>query len=212
MIKDPENVPKHTALAPGNVAISGEVDQIDALKKVLDLKIPYLLEKNCNLSPGDVPESATMVSLVTGRTVSTEDLCKSESWAQNMECPARFSEALTQIVQNSELGKSESDGESVLIGDLLELGPHSTLQWPIEDTLKSIIDGDKVSYTSVLVRFAPALQSTLQALSRLHCLGCSVRIANINEHEGKLYKSLHNLPEYLVDLVVQKRYLCLEQR
>ncbi|TGO19730.1 hypothetical protein BPAE_0335g00010 [Botrytis paeoniae] len=195
--------------SPKNVTISGDADQIDALKNTLEkntifarkLKVDVayhskhmgiIADKYANslqnLSPGDFPGSATMVSSVSGKVVSVEDLCKSNYWVQNMVFPVRFSEALTQIVQNSGL-----------VSDLLEIGPHSTLQGPIKDTLNSIVDGDKIAYTSILVRFASALRSTLQALGRLHCLGYGVRIANINDHERKLCKSLPNLPEYPFD-------------
>lgn len=54
--------------------------------------------------------------------------------------------------------------------DVLEIGPHSALQTPVKDILKSMEGGPTVAYNSLLRRNVSAVVSSFAAIGRLHCL------------------------------------------
>lgn len=204
--------------SPRNVTISGDDAQLSLLKSLLDqdsifsrkLKVnvayhspqmnavaeAYLASMR-DLEPGDPGVAhSIMISSVTGTSVTLNDVQQSEYWVRNMTSPVRFSDALTQICAlNAESSKKtlRANRTVVLVSDLLEIGPHSALQGPINDTLKKL--GADISYSSTLVRSFPATETLLNSVGRLHCYGHSIDISKVSDLGGKK-AVLSDLPEY----------------
>ena len=76
---------------------------------------------------------------------------------------------------------------------ILEIGPHSTLRMPIKEILMSTQRENSTGYDSLLRRGVSALQSSLNAVASLFCLGYPVRLAAINAGDGSMK------PRILVD-------------
>ncbi|MCJ1262836.1 hypothetical protein MMC22_002706 [Lobaria immixta] len=215
--------------SPKNVTVSGRELQIDALKSLLgdrvfarklqvevayhspqmnDIAAEYLTSID-GLEAGESRKGRpVMISSVTARRISVDELSQSEYWVKNMVSPVRFSDALTELSGQSiknltkKLGRAHRN--AVLIHDILEVGPHSALQSSIRDSLKTIERGKELSYSSVLVRHMSALDTMLHMAGHLHCLGYSVNLAAINRAEENEWKThspttLTNLPEYPFD-------------
>jgi acyl transferase domain-containing protein len=206
--------------SPKSVTITGDADQVDALKALLDeasisarklqVNVAYhsshmntIADKYANsiqdLCSDDFLESATMVSSVTREIVPVQELSKSAYWVQNLISPVRFSEALSQICQAGKNQKGRNNENSFIVNDLLEIGPHSTLQGPTKDILKSIPGGEKITYASILTRFASASNTVPQAIGQMHCLGYKINFGLINGVGHKSSKFLPDLPEYSFD-------------
>lgn len=120
----------------------------------------------------------TMISSVTGRRTSLEELRTPEYWVSSMVSPVRFSDALQQLcvqsVQEIRKKLDRSHLQRLQMNILVEIGPHSALQGPIREDLGTVKGGDKIDYSSILIRFQPALQSVLNTIGRLHCQGYPV--------------------------------------
>lgn len=215
--------------SPKNVTVSGREVQIDALKSLLgdrvfvrklqvdvayhspqmnDIAAEYLTSIG-DLETGELRKGRpVMISSVTGRRISIDELCQGEYWVKNMVSQVKFSDALIELSSQSnrkmtkKLGRAHRN--SILIYDILEVGPHSALQSSIRDSLKTVAREKEISYSSVLVRHVPALNTMLHMAGHLHCLGYSVNLAEINRDERKQWEvhspmTLTNLPEYPFD-------------
>jgi acyl transferase domain-containing protein/NADPH:quinone reductase-like Zn-dependent oxidoreductase/SAM-dependent methyltransferase len=211
--------------SPKSVTISGDEAQVDALKELLNkesifarklqvdvayhsphmLQIAYeYLVAMRNLEMGEPLHGCQlMVSSVLNKPLSPKELCQAEYWVKNMTSPVRFSEALAQLTSMSAKSQKRKLGEKnkevVTTYDLLELGPHSALQGPVKDILKTVTRGNEVSYGPSLIRNTSAVDTILAATGRLYCLGYPVNIANvnyINKEQVKHRVSLTDLPEY----------------
>ncbi|KAI0142877.1 putative polyketide synthase [Xylariaceae sp. FL1272] len=147
---------------------------------------------------------ATMISTVTGRRVSAAELQDPRYWTQNLISSVRFSDAIRLLNQrNGERQVKKLDlshRNTVQVTDIIEIGPHSTLQGPIRDTLETTDSCKKIPYRSALVRGQPAINTVLEMLGYLHCTGFEVDIAKANAIEEKDDKSdsktLTTLPRY----------------
>lgn len=214
--------------SPKNITVSGKEAHIDALKSLLDDRVfarklqvdlayhspqmndiatEYLMSIE-NLEAGDSQKGRpAMISSVTGRRISIDELCQSEYWVKNMVSQVKFSDALIELssqstTQTKKLGRAHRN--VIQIYDILEVGPHSALQSSIRESLKTVTRGKEISYNSVLVRHVSALDTLLHMAGQLHCLGYSVNLAEINRGEEKQRKAhgpmtLTNLPEYPFD-------------
>jgi acyl transferase domain-containing protein len=206
--------------SPVSTTITGGAEQVDALHKVLTaqgvfarkLKVdvayhsPHmksiaskyhsLVNDLGNGKPyGDVP---IMVSTVTGLVVEQEELRNPGYWVQNSLSTVRFSQAIKTLSQ-LEQGPEGKYQKSLDITALVEIGPHSTLQGPIKDTLKEVSRGVKIEYYSCLLRKNPADKSLLDTLGRLRCHGIPMNLRKINqtmEQWSHPPSVLSDLPEY----------------
>ena len=209
--------------SPKNVTITGDADQVDFLKEILDkasvfvrklqVKVAYhsshmnavaikYAQSLQNLSQGDCVALGTMVSSVTGKVVSMAELSRSDYWVENLVSPVLFSNALLQITQRSQTKKGQSNKTSIAINDLLEIGPHSALRTVTKEILQSFPEGDQITYSSLLSKFTRGVYTMLQAVGHIHCLGYKVDIGTINrqnEIDIRMRKLLPNLPEYPFD-------------
>ncbi len=203
--------------SPTSVTISGDAVALGSLKERLDklgifcrkLKVDvayhsfqmqeiadvYLqslgtLDSGFSNATSQRDDSVAMVSSVTGTWTSTSELCQPRYWVQNMVSPVLFSDALlTALVSEADI--------------LVEVGPHSALQGPCREILRSGNKASDVAYTSLLVRKVPAASSLLEAVGLLYSSGYPLSVARVNrERFGKArggeqpVKSLSNLPEY----------------
>jgi len=214
--------------SPKSITISGDPSQIHALKQILDAEnifcrklqvnvayhSPYMSEVAAHYSMllndlqcGEIQCcSCAMVSSVTGQTIVPDELRQGDYWVQNLVSTIRFFEALSKICSNSaQRTQKKLDGSHrrlIVINDLLEIGPHSALQGPVRETLKSLSRSTDISYNSALIRNRSATTTTLEAAGRLHCRGYPVNLANINEPNLKFQQNclvLADLPEYPFD-------------
>lgn len=211
-----------------NVTLSGNVDQLDALESKLKsegifarrlvVDVAYHSPKMQTvahnygasiqkLEKGNAAgKNAIMVSSVTGQRVTADELCSSQYWVNNMVSPVRFSAAMgkicTQYAGQIRKKLDLSHRDRLQVQFLLEIGPHSTLQGPIRDILMEASGGSSISYTSALIRRQSSLQSLLNSLGQLHCLGYSMDLSKINQlsnNFGPRPRLLHDLPEYSFD-------------
>lgn len=218
--------------SPRNVTISGDLRLVEALQAELQkenvfarlLKVPVAyhsphMERLASqyrrligvLSPGvSPPRYAIMVSSVTGQNVPAEELRKADYWVRNMVSPVRFSDAVSRLCRNAvkkERKKLDlSHRESVAVSDLLEVGPHSTLQGPIREVIQgtssSLSAKVDIAYASALVRGRPAGTTFLEAIGQLHCSGHIVDLGRVNKRaSGVKWPNtvLSTLPEYPFD-------------
>ena len=145
-----------------------------------------------------------MISTVTGKRVAQVDVQNPRYWVENLTSQVKFSAALEQICspgKHSAGKKLRASQNSIQVTDLLEVGPHSALQGPVNDILGTI-SSNNISYNSVLRRSMPAIESTLDVIGRLHCLGYPVDILRVNQRDTKSDVKglvLPDLPEYPFD-------------
>ena len=217
--------------SPKNVTVSGEDVQVDYLGEILarrsifarKLKVDvayhsprmnaivseymWLIQGLETGEPAAKP--VIFISSVTGTRLPAQELCRSEYWCKNMVSPVRFAEALGHIhYRPLKAFTKKLDGSHRTIAavhDLLEIGPHSALQGPIRDTLRTKPGGSDVGYMSMLKRHVSALSTTLEMVGHLHCSGHSVNLHRSNAIAGNTpdafdhLVTLTDLPEYPFD-------------
>ena len=143
------------------------------------------------------PNAATMFSSVTGASISTKEVSQSGYWVKNMTSPVRFSEAFSALCLQSSESPSSKNRKGLAVTDVLEIGPHSTLQTPVKDILNSMEGGKTVVYNSLLRRNVSAVVSSFAAVGRLHCLGHPIDTATLNNRDQSVSRAvLPDLPEY----------------
>ena len=213
--------------SPKSVTVTGNEVEVEALKAVLDKDNVFTRKLQVNVAyhspqmeeiaadyssalqdlfPGNpcTGRSMTMVSSVTGQKLPLEEMRQSEYWTKNLTSPVRFSDALKQICSTAGRNSKKKLGakqRTLSVTDIVEVGPHSALQGPTKDILRSIACED-VSYASALVRSSSAMETVLGVLGRLHCLGYPVDVPEINQ-AGEKYRNrqivLPDLPQYPFD-------------
>lgn len=154
---------------------------------------------------------AIMISSVTGKVVDAETLRRAEYWAQNMMQPVLFSDAMSCIWSPGNATSAKGPATSIPAssgGDLLvEIGPHSALESPIREILKSHSAAASAQYYSSMKRHAPAHRHFLASLGYLSCHGVKIDFELLDTLGGEPHSSEHsrarkvidNLPEYPFD-------------
>ena len=140
-------------------------------------------------------ECRNMYSAVTGGPVDPSELGP-VNWVRNLVSPVLFYEAIYELLQPTQ-GDQRITETAVDI--LLEIGPHSTLQGAINQTMKK--HGIKgVDYRSVLSRGKNGIETTLAAAGALFAQGVPVNIGQVNndtdEAFGEPPHPLVDLPSY----------------
>lgn len=123
------------------------------------------------LEPGLSEKKAVMVSSVTGTPLNGNIVCDPDYWVRNMVSPVNFLGAITACSSSANDDTQYLDGShlhNVHVDGWLEIGPHSTLQGPIKDILKSTSTNGSFCYTSALLRNRSAIHSFLTAVGHLH--------------------------------------------
>ncbi|KAI9644356.1 hypothetical protein NHQ30_007713 [Ciborinia camelliae] len=203
-----------------NVTVSEDVDQISVLKDRLASDSVFtrkLLVDVAYHSPhmktiaddysaiikdiehGDAPPGKiTMISSVTGKTVSNETLSSPDYWVLNLISPVQFVDAVQNLLSKS----GQKPPQLLYVSMLVEVGPHSALQGPINSILNDARGTTGMSYISVLVRNNSAMNSLLNAVGQMKCLGYPVNMRQTNHSHFNNHKqpiALPNLPEYAFD-------------
>ncbi|KAF3077641.1 Compactin diketide synthase mokB [Trichoderma lentiforme] len=143
-----------------------------------------------------VASAIPMVSSVSGKIVRPATLKTGQYWVNNMVSPVRFTDAvqlLTQEPSKVKIGLSN-------ITDLVEIGSHPALRRVAQDTIRQT--GNKkqsIRYHAALQRSHPPIQTTLELVGQLFCLGHSVSISAVNQESGVESKELARKPTFLVD-------------
>lgn len=208
--------------SPSNQTISEDRNQINLLKNMLNSKevfvqqlqvdVAYhsshmskIADQYLNMIQDLKPrercrsQSPAMISTVTSQLVCGESLRDSNYWVKNLISPVNFMAAINFACSRIENVQQKLNGNhenTIPVSYLLEVGPHSALQAPIKEILKSIDQFENVGYDSLLVRHLSASDTVLNAIGRLYCAGYPIIIDRVNRPLAK--KS--NLPQLLVDL------------
>ena len=112
-----------------------------------------------------------------------------EYWVQNMVCPVRFSDALSQMIAET--------NEAVRPDILMEIGPHSALAGPVRQTLSEKSAETDINYLATLQRGIDDHQSLLSAACHLFGLGTNLDFGQVNFPQGTESLSvLSKLPIY----------------
>jgi acyl transferase domain-containing protein len=220
-LPDPQSRTVACINSPKNVTLSGSETDLSTVQRQLEIEgvfarklqtgVAYHSRQMRNVSSQysiaiqglekgqSRSQSPVMISPVTGKRVSdTSTLSNSDYWVENMVQPVKFSEALSNLISLSKSTGKKKLGvpkSQLAFYDVLEIGPHSALQRPIQDVKESLKLKHDLRYHAMLSRTKNSLFSTLEVAGRLHCLGYSVNLAEINQLKGK-EKPLSDLPEY----------------
>lgn len=210
------NSPKSVTLAGDEIAISmleTQLNEDGAFTRKLKVNVAYHSPHMTMVSQEyrqflddlvtDTQDSrieGTMISSVTGWPVEANELTTANYWVKNMESPVRFCDAVSQLLASQD-GRSGRRGLGK-ISDMLEIGPHAVLQGPVMDILKNLHQEAERRYDSVLKRRSKGMDTMLNALGRLHCLGYPVDLLEVNMLSGIRRESarvLTDLPSYPFD-------------
>jgi acyl transferase domain-containing protein len=134
-----------------------------------------------------------MYSSTTSLPTCVDDVLKESYWVQNLISPVKFLQAVSKLILQQEKRPSKTD-----IHLFLEIGPHSTLQGPLKDIVRSLPKSKGIAYSSLLVRNKSALDTTLDSVGKLFCMGFGVDVDTVNNptKELKDRRMLVELPSY----------------
>ncbi|KAF4624686.1 hypothetical protein G7Y89_g13484 [Cudoniella acicularis] len=174
--------------SPRNITLTGDEGQLERLKLVLDKERIFAQKLNRRTSSLG---ANVLYCLWRGNTSLSSS--KADYWVENLTSPVLFVSAVTAMMR-----RSERSDENTRIGHLVEIGPHSALQAPLKEILKSLSKDDHVDYSSLMLWGYSALETALSAAGRLFCGGYNVDLIEINnmKRNTQLPNMLTNLPEY----------------
>ncbi len=197
--------------SPSSVTISGDSAAIDELESLLKkdgifarklkvetayhsphmemISVPYL-QSMIDIQPQKACPSRKMYSAVSGELVEPSELGPI-NWVRNLVSPVLFYDALYDLLRPMEAGRRSPD---TAVDVLLEIGPHSALQGPANQTMKK--HGIKgVDYRSVLSRGKNGIQTALAAVGALFSQGLTVNVKEVNGDTDDA-RPLGDLPSY----------------
>ncbi|KAJ5674974.1 uncharacterized protein N7477_004908 [Penicillium maclennaniae] len=202
--------------SPRNNTVSGDEVMIDALKKLLDTNGVFARKLNVknayhsahmltiseeylqlmgSISSGKrlaTPHVVHMISTVTGAEVMDEHL-PGQYWVDNMVSPVKFTDGLTAMNM-----RSSDTGDRMT--HIVEIGPHSTLQSAIKETLSLHKDRSDIKYLAVLKRNDSGVNVLLNTVGFLAANGCAVDLHKVNiasRPRARLCRMLVDLPPYV---------------
>ena len=151
---------------------------------MLDIESEYLQALG-DLHPQD-SEEVSFYSSLTGDLVNTGSL-DAQYWARNMTNPVRFAQAMDKLC-SVEAGR---------IDTLIEVGPHSALEAPTRDILKTNAQAGKIiQYYPTLSRNKAGEITMLHLISNLLARGHTPNLSVINSPQGTPRRVLTDLPPY----------------
>ncbi|KAH8430732.1 uncharacterized protein LDX57_008396 [Aspergillus melleus] len=138
-----------------------------------------------------------MFSTVSNSRLQRESLQNPAYWVENMVQPVRFSQAFQRLCAKRVVKKIDRSHCGLMkIDTCLEIGPHSALRGPIRDIVTS--KEANMEYASALERGSSGVQSIMQAMGRLWCLGHSPHLSRLNGESSNILP-LSDLPPYPFD-------------
>jgi acyl transferase domain-containing protein len=208
--------------SPASVTLSGDETQLDLLDQWLKeekhfarklpvsvayhsasmkaIEVEYLESLSILTAKKELNHTTPMVSSVTGNIISPNSLRDPGYWVTNLVSQVKFSPALSLLTFQSGRPRRKHLGRNVQtlsgIKDFMEIGPHSTLQGPIRDVLKSMKAQSRLTYVPTLRRSRDAARSILESAAHMWTLGYPVdllKASGIDEHSRAV---LTDLPEY----------------
>lgn len=201
--------------SPSSITASGDTDAIKELAGMLEkkgmfnrqLKVDLAYHSHhmlhvaeeyraaiAHIQPRPASNVAFYSSLV-GHQVEWSELTTSY-WVDNLTSPVQFSQSLRSLCSSTELG----DDNKAKMSILCEIGPHSALEGPVKQILKSLPkEASKIQYVSCLSRGKNATQTALELASTLFMNGYNLNFAAINfprpgEKKPTLLPSLPGYP------------------
>ncbi|KAJ5542947.1 hypothetical protein N7535_005370 [Penicillium sp. DV-2018c] len=205
--------------SPKNNTVSGDEALVDRLKDLLDADGIFARKLNvsnayhsahmqevaqdylCLLGTFPygkrlaAPHPVRMFSTVTGQQVE-EDHLPAQYWVGNMVSPVCFTSSLIAMASQSSPSKGQTDTPDSL-RLIVEIGPHSTLQSAIKETLASNSPELELRYLPVLKRTDHSLQTLLTTVGFLGASGCALDFHAINQ---AVRSNTKRRPRLLVDL------------
>lgn len=194
--------------SPSSVTVSGDVSAVDELERVLEDKklfnrklridVAYHSDHMKKVAEAYLTAIETIqhfpsatssfFSSVFGRCAEPSELGP-EYWIANLTSPVLFSDALGKIVSDDETRPNL----------LVEIGPHSTLQGTIMDTLKSLGPTvSKIAYAPTILRQVDAAESVLDTATAAYVRGATLNMTGVNFPKTSAANRwfLSNLPRY----------------
>ena len=151
---------------------------------------------------GKVAKKVTipMISSVTGAVIPLDRVCDAEYWVKNLISQVKFSQAVSLLsVQSGKVPRKTLGSKSQSLSgikELIEIGPHSTLQGPLQEILTSTKSQGRMGYLSILNRQRDAAACTLDAVGRLWSLGYPIDMLAVNGFDEKMRTVVTDLPSY----------------
>jgi acyl transferase domain-containing protein len=204
--------------SPKNNTVSGDEAMVDSLKKLLDVDGVFARKLNVKnayhsahmraiahdyirlmgtLPHGKrlaAPHQVQMFSTVTGDKVK-EDQLLAQYWVDNMVSPVLFASGLNSMTSKPTLGSGSIDLASLRL--IVEIGPHSTLQSAIKETLGSNSLNLDFKYLAVLKRTDHNLNTLLTTVGFLASSGFALNLDSVNQASSSKKR---RIPKLLVDL------------
>ncbi|KAK7937187.1 uncharacterized protein PG986_014055 [Apiospora aurea] len=160
-------------------------------------------------SETELDTKPTMISSVTGQVVDAMTLRQTEYWVQNMMQPVLFSDAMSCIWSAGAVTARKEPHASTRASNspvdiLVEIGPHSALESPVREIVKSYSAAASVKYYSSMKRRVPAYRHLLATIGYLSCHGVTVNFKSVstigssNDHR-RSGRVIETLPEYPFD-------------
>ena len=144
--------------------------------------------------------NAVFISSVTGRKES-KDAVDARYWVSNLVSPVRFLDSITsalstKVDHSSSLGVN---GQSTNV--IVEIGPHSALKSPINQTLESIHEQAdshciRANYLPSLVRDTDAEKAILDLAGSLFAMGSDIQFEELNQSTHTNALIVTDLPSY----------------
>ncbi|GKT47554.1 reducing polyketide synthase FUB1 [Colletotrichum spaethianum] len=205
--------------SPSSLTLSGDIDAIDSLEKIISadgkfarkLKVktayhsPHMLDVSqgylerighvSTLSGGET----IMFSSLTGKRVDPQEL-NAHYWVNNMCAPVEFSAALSSLLSLTAVsGSGRGKAMPVRWGGLIELGPHSALQGPVQQNIAASTSktAKEAPYMSMILRGKDANETALTVAGKLWAMGVGVNLSSVS---GDDRTSLIMGPQALTDL------------
>jgi acyl transferase domain-containing protein/SAM-dependent methyltransferase len=200
--------------SPSSFTVSGDHDAIIELQellntrnlfnRVLKVDVAYhsphmeLVADQYKDSLGSITTASSNVkfySSTSGGLLERPSL-DGEFWSNHMTGPVLFSDALHALCSFSETVDGQRRGIEILI----EIGPHSALKGPIEQTLKGASLSGNIVYVPSLVRGKDAIQTTQDLAAGILMKGYPLNITCVNlegdANQLNQISVLANLPPY----------------
>ncbi|CAH0028125.1 unnamed protein product [Clonostachys rhizophaga] len=165
----------------------------------LDAITPFYLDNTTLVGKED--QLPQFFSSVVGHLVEPE-FVDASYWVKNLVQPVKFSDALQSLLTSSE---SKIGTGQVQPNLLVEIGPHSALKGPINQTVDLVRQvsnqGKKMvfNYLPSLVRGSGAEDTLLALASDLFTLGAKIYLGGVNQTDINNAEVLTELPAYCWD-------------
>ncbi|KAI0102777.1 thiolase-like protein [Nemania sp. FL0031] len=140
--------------------------------------------------PGNYPKPQ-FFSSTYGTVIDPSKLQDAAYWTTNLVSPVRFYESVTAMLQSM-----SEDGQTEVITDVLEIGPHAALSGPVRNIVDEVRGNGAVKYHNILRRGEADLPTALQAAGSIFTRGISVDLTKVNYVDGHKPSLVIGLPRY----------------